>query len=45
MMANFLGVVGRGLGGLGSLERSVRLVVSLDIDGIAIKRELVAQKF
>lgn len=45
MMANFLGVVGRGLGGLGYLERSVRLVVSLDIDGIAIKRELVAQKF
>jgi len=45
MMANFLGVVGRGLGGLVSLERSVRLVLSLDIDGIAINRELVAQKF
>jgi hypothetical protein len=45
MMANFLGVVGRGLGGLVSLKRSVRLVISLDIDRIAINPELVAQKF
>jgi len=43
MMANFLGVVGGGLGGVVSLERSVRLVFSLDIGGIAIKRELVAE--
>jgi hypothetical protein len=45
MMANFLGMVGGGLGCLVSLPRSVRLVLSLDIDGIAINRELVTQKF
>jgi hypothetical protein len=36
-MANFLGVVGGGLGGKASLPRSVGLVFSLEIEGIAIK--------
>jgi hypothetical protein len=36
-MANFLGVVGGGLGGRVCLERSVGLVFSLDIEEIAIK--------
>jgi hypothetical protein len=35
-MANFVLVVGGGLGGRASLSRSVGLVVSLEIEGIAI---------
>lgn len=44
-MANFLGVVGGELEGLFSLKRSIELVFSLDIGGIAINRKLVVKNF